>query len=124
MKTTLRPTPPPRVSIIIPVFNKCELTVQCFKAIAETSAHIPHEVIVVDNASSDDTPQLMLNQPPHIRYLRNEVNRNFAGACNQSKISRLRFASTSKARWPDLTLSKNSRYFSTSRLANCAAKWR
>jgi len=83
MKTITRSTQPPRVSIIIPVFNKCDLTGQCLTAIAETSAHIPHEIIVMDNASSDATPRQMQNQPPHIRYIRNEVNRNFAGACNQ-----------------------------------------
>ncbi len=83
MKTIARPGQPPLASIIIPVFNKCDLTVQCLTAIAEVTGHIPHEIIVVDNASSDATPQRMRHQPPHIRYLRNEVNRNFAGACNQ-----------------------------------------
>ncbi len=83
MKTILRSGQPPLLSIIIPVFNKCDLTTQCLKSLAKVSHHIPHEIIIVDNASSDATPQRMQNQPAHIHYLRNEVNRNFAGACNQ-----------------------------------------
>lgn len=44
----------PRVSIIIPVFNKWELTRNCLAALRE---HTPGdiEVIVVDNASADET---------------------------------------------------------------------
>ncbi len=83
MKTSPINGRPPQVSIIIPVFNKSALTVQCLKALGETTSHVPHEIIVVDNASTDDTPARMQNQPAHIRYIRNETNRNFAGACNQ-----------------------------------------
>jgi len=84
MKTNLRPGQPPLVSIIIPVYNKCDLTVQCLQALAKATSQVPHEIIVVDNASSDATPQRMQQQQAaHIRYVRNEVNRNFAGACNQ-----------------------------------------
>jgi GT2 family glycosyltransferase/Tfp pilus assembly protein PilF len=74
----------PEVSIIIPVYNKCELTIQCFKSIAAVTSHIPHEVIVVDNASTDETQQVLKNfSGKNVRVLRNENNRGFAGACNQ-----------------------------------------
>lgn len=75
---------PPTVSIIIPVFNKCDLTVQCLKALAEASTRTTHEIIVVDNASSDATPQRLEEmRAPQLRVIRNETNRGFAGACNQ-----------------------------------------
>jgi GT2 family glycosyltransferase len=83
MKPAQRPQPTPLVSIVIPVFNKCDLTVQCLHTLAKVTSHIPHEVIVVDNASTDATPREMAKQPHPVRYLRNETNRNFAGACNQ-----------------------------------------
>ena len=75
-------------SIIIPVFNKWELTRKCLKSIAETTDSSRVEVIVVDNASSDTTErgcpflgkQLFGDS---FRYVRNKENRNFAGACNQ-----------------------------------------
>lgn len=75
-------------SIIIPVFNKWDLTRVCLKSIAATTPLASIEVIIVDNASSDATlkaapalgPQLFGS---NFRYLRNEQNCNFAGACNQ-----------------------------------------
>ncbi len=86
-KPAQRSTPPPLVSIIIPVFNKADLTMQCLAALAQVTRHVPHEVIVVDNASTDATPRRLREQAPHVRHLRNEVNRNFAGACNQGAAS-------------------------------------
>jgi GT2 family glycosyltransferase len=42
---------------------------------------VPFETIVVDNASTDETPQAIARFP-WVRYLRHATNRNFAGACN------------------------------------------
>ena len=39
------------------------------------------ETIVVDNASTDETPRAIAAFP-WVRYLRHDENRNFAGACN------------------------------------------
>ncbi|MDE2482982.1 MAG: glycosyltransferase family 2 protein [bacterium] len=81
-----------RYSIIIPVFNKADLTQQCLDALPASIADAGDgEVIVVDNASSDRTPQL-LAQYPWIRVIRNEQNLGFAGANNQAaRIARGRF---------------------------------
>ncbi|WP_165078488.1 MULTISPECIES: glycosyltransferase [unclassified Desulfovibrio] len=75
-------------SLIIPVYNKWELTRKCLKSIAENTDLSKIQVIVVDNASSDATArgcpflgkQLFGDS---FTYIRNEANRNFAGACNQ-----------------------------------------
>jgi GT2 family glycosyltransferase/Flp pilus assembly protein TadD len=76
---------PPRftASIIIPVFNKVELTVQCLTARAEATRDVSYEVIVVDNASSDETPTFLAGLAGDVVVLRNEVNLGFARACNQ-----------------------------------------
>ena len=77
-------TSPPTVSIIIPVFNKCDLTMQCLQALAESTTKTAHEIIVVDNASADATPQRLAEiRAANLRVIRNETNRGFAGACNQ-----------------------------------------
>ncbi|MBL9137237.1 MAG: glycosyltransferase, partial [Verrucomicrobiales bacterium] len=83
MKPAQRTQQTPLVSIVIPVFNKCDLTLQCLRSLAKVTSHVPHEIIVVDNASTDATPREMAKQSHPVRYLRNESNRNFAGACNQ-----------------------------------------
>src|SRR5207344_71423 len=47
----------PTVSIVIPVFNKIEYTVACLRSIAEHASATPFEVIVVDDGSTDPTPE-------------------------------------------------------------------
>src|SRR5439155_19736980 len=48
----------PEVSVIIVVWNRAELTLRCLAALAE-QAEVVMEVIVVDNASTDQTPELL-----------------------------------------------------------------
>ena len=78
---TIPPTAP-TVSIIIPTFNKWEYTWKCLMAIAENTRDVVHEVIIVDNASSDDTA-LALPHLDDVRVQRNAENLGFAKASNQ-----------------------------------------
>ncbi len=73
----------PLVSIVIPVFNKCELTLQCLDGIARVGARVPFELIVVDDASSDATPQRLAQRAGPVQVIRNTANRGFGRACNQ-----------------------------------------
>lgn len=74
------------ISVILPVYNNWPLTQTCLTTLKQ-DAPADLEVLVVDNASSDDTPNAC---PPkgqrlfgeRFRYLRQDSNRNFAGACN------------------------------------------
>ncbi len=75
-------------SIIIPVFNKWELTSDCLTSLREHTPRNSFEVIVVDNASSDATSELLPGLGKNLfgenfHYIRNAENRNFAGASNQ-----------------------------------------
>lgn len=72
----------PKVSIIIPVFNKSLYTFNCLLSILQNSEGVEYEVIVVDNASTDDTPE-MLSLINNIRVIRNTENRGFIEACNK-----------------------------------------
>lgn len=74
----------PSVSVVIPVFNKAELTLQCLRALRD-SDEVPFEIIVVDNGSTDSTQHDIQGSTEFldIKYIRNEVNANFSGACNQ-----------------------------------------
>ncbi len=70
-------------SIVIPVFNKAALTRHCLQTLRPTLEGAGEgEIIVIDNASSDETPQ-MLEEFPWVRVVRNERNLGFAGANNQ-----------------------------------------
>src|SRR6185312_14579185 len=44
-----------RVSIIIPVYGQAEITARCLRSIERLPDLTPFEVIVVDDASPDDT---------------------------------------------------------------------
>ena len=71
-------------SIIIPVFNNLSLTSQCLKSIRENT-DAPHEIMVVNNGSSDGTGDYLLRMEAadSIRVITNRTNLGFARASNQ-----------------------------------------
>ncbi|HEX3894721.1 MAG TPA: glycosyltransferase [Rudaea sp.] len=71
----------PRVSIIVPVFNKIAYTAACLRSIAEHAQDIPFETIVVDDCSMDQTSK-RLDDIAGIRVARNDKNLGFIGSCN------------------------------------------
>ncbi|MBI3769877.1 MAG: glycosyltransferase [Deltaproteobacteria bacterium] len=70
-------------SIVMPLFNRAELTEQCLVNLAEVTQGVTYEVILVDNASSDGTAALLESLGGDVQVLRNAANRGFAAACNQ-----------------------------------------
>ena len=72
-----------QTSIIIPVFNKAEFTFQCVRSLLQEIDFNENEVIVVDNASTDQTAQVLAHFENVIRVITNEENRGFVDACNQ-----------------------------------------
>jgi len=71
----------PRVSVVIPVYNKVAYTLACLRSLGEHAGKVPFEVIVVDDGSSDATPQRLAGVGG-IRALRNPENLGFIGSCN------------------------------------------
>lgn len=71
------------LSIVIPVYNNWWLTRRCLRALEALRAKpgtMPFEVILVDNASTDQTSQEANGFD--LIYLRQDRNLNFAGGCN------------------------------------------
>jgi len=73
----------PLVSIIIPVFNQWEMTRSCLVSILENSGDVPYEVIVADDASSDETRHLSL-YASNIKVIVNKTNLGFLMNCNNA----------------------------------------
>lgn len=74
----------PKVSIIIPVFNKIKYTLKCLKSINEnTDKKTGLEIIVVDDNSVDDTSKI-LNHISNIKIVKNDNNLGFLRSCNNA----------------------------------------
>lgn len=71
----------PLVSVIVPVHGKLAYTLACLRSITRHAPEAPFEVIVVDDASPDDTVA-MVGQIGGLRLLRNVRNLGFVGSCN------------------------------------------
>ncbi|MFL6256701.1 MAG: glycosyltransferase [Pyrinomonadaceae bacterium] len=79
-------------SVIIPVFNKVEFTFQCLRSLLREINFKETEVIVVDNASTDRTRELLQHFRGHVRVIENAENRGFVDACNQgAELARGRY---------------------------------
>jgi hypothetical protein len=74
---------PPRVSIIIPVFNKALYTYNCLLAVQTCDPEISKEVIVINNASTDETTDLLLQLQAGFKVIHNSTNQGFVQACRQ-----------------------------------------
>ena len=70
------------VSIIIPVFNHIRDTFHCLESIAQHTGPLRYQVIVVDDGSTDQTPDL-LKRIPGLVVERNDRNLGFISSCNR-----------------------------------------
>jgi GT2 family glycosyltransferase len=78
----LRPTAPPRVSALMVLCNRAELTLTCLQTLAARQSAVPFEVLAIDNGSSDETTAL-LGRAHGVKVLRNESNAGYTRAVNQ-----------------------------------------
>ena len=69
------------VSIVIPVYNGATMTRECLDALIDQE--IDAEIVVIDDASTDETEVLLSSYGDKISVLRNETNRGFAATCNR-----------------------------------------
>ncbi len=71
------------VSIIVPIFNHWRETFACLESILRLTDGSAYEVIVVDDASTDETPEMM-KQIEGVVYWRNDQNLGFIESCNRA----------------------------------------
>ncbi|MDQ6652299.1 MAG: glycosyltransferase [Acidobacteriota bacterium] len=72
-----------QTSIIIAVFNKAEFTFSCLSSLIREIDFSRTEVIVIDNASTDNTEAVLFHFDDFVRVVKNERNCGFVDACNQ-----------------------------------------
>jgi GT2 family glycosyltransferase len=70
------------VSVIIVSWNARKYLMQCLASLSDQAGRYPMEIIVVDNASSDGSPDAVADSYPNVRLIRNSENLGFAKANN------------------------------------------
>jgi N-acetylglucosaminyl-diphospho-decaprenol L-rhamnosyltransferase len=70
------------VTVIIVNWNTADLARRCIESVAATTS-VPWEIVVVDNASSDDSVTVIRTSFPWVRLVQNSSNLGFARANNQ-----------------------------------------
>jgi GT2 family glycosyltransferase len=73
----------PDLSLVIVNWNTREKLHDCLSSIAEHLRAVPHEVIVIDNDSSDGSPEMVEEEFADVRLVRNADNVGFGRANNQ-----------------------------------------
>lgn len=76
------PTTDATVSVIIVTWNGKRYALECLASLHERESDLPIEIIVVDNGSTDGTPDAILEQYPDVLLIRNNANLGFAKANN------------------------------------------
>ena len=72
----------PVLSIVIVSWNTREWLARCLDRV-RAQTRTPHEIIVVDNASTDGSHELVATEFPGVHLVANERNLGFAAGCNQ-----------------------------------------
>jgi hypothetical protein len=81
--------PAPLVTFLVPCFNYAHFLAECVESILKQT-HSNLEVLILDDASKDDTPQVAARfTDPRVRYIRHEKNlglsRNFNAGLEQAR---------------------------------------
>jgi N-acetylglucosaminyl-diphospho-decaprenol L-rhamnosyltransferase len=70
-----------RAVVVIPTLNACDLLADTLESVEAQS--VPIEIVVVDNASSDNTLQMLATRFPRVTVVRNTENLGFGRAVNR-----------------------------------------
>jgi GT2 family glycosyltransferase len=75
-------SPQPDVSIVIVSFNTLNVLRECLQSIERESDGLNVEIWVVDNNSSDGSPEMIDREFPYVQLVRSPTNLGFGGANN------------------------------------------
>ncbi len=74
------------VSIIIPVYDKWNYTLNCINSIYNSSSKYNYEVIIMDDCSKEESPPIIKKfankDYSNLRYFKNDTNQGFIKNCN------------------------------------------
>lgn len=71
------------ISFIIPNWNNRSLLADCVASIMQSADPFDRDIVVVDNASADDSRAFVAEHYPGVRWIQNASNAGYARAVNQ-----------------------------------------
>jgi GT2 family glycosyltransferase len=80
------PPASPVASVVVPVLDGLAWTRLALEGVLANTDEPPYEIVAVDNGSGEETRtylEVLAARNRHVRVIRNDENRGFAGACNQ-----------------------------------------
>ena len=72
-----------KLSLLIPTLNSRAYLKDCLESIYQFPPAMPYEIIIVDNASTDGTLEMLAEAYPEIQVIKNERNEGFTKPANQ-----------------------------------------
>jgi len=72
------------LSVVVVSFNTGGILGNCLTSVVKTLEGVPFELIVVDNASTDGSAEMVEREFPEVRLIKNSTNVGFAAANNQA----------------------------------------
>ncbi len=70
------------LSVIVVSWNARKCVHECLTSLCRQRLSVPVEIFLVDNASTDGTPEMVREQFPQVTFVRNTDNLGFAKANN------------------------------------------
>jgi O-antigen biosynthesis protein len=71
------------ISFLIPMYNRLELTRACLRSLEETVDLEPHEIILINDASTDGTAEFLATLSAPYRVIHNDRRSSYAIAMNR-----------------------------------------
>jgi len=75
----------PQISIIIPVYNQINFTLNCLESICNSKNYINYEIIIINDASTDNTNEY-LKEIKNLKVITNSENLGFIKSCNLGAV--------------------------------------
>lgn len=75
----------PELSIVILSYNTRKLLADCLQSLKKVEREVAFEIIVIDNGSTDGSPDVVSREFPGVKLIRNRKNLGFARGNNKAK---------------------------------------
>lgn len=78
-----------KITVIIVTYNSAKYIEKCLNSLIQMTVNMTYEIVIVDNASTDNTVSILRTKYSYLNIIVNKINKGFAKAVNQAiKVSK------------------------------------